>query len=64
MSKKLVIKHEDGMMQIMGDAEEQPPDLIEVDDGGVYNLITLKHCLYYLYKPMMHGKKIFDPRQL
>lgn len=52
VSKKIVVKHEGGIFAIIGDTDEQPPDLLQQDDR-VFNLIALKHGHYYLYKPVM-----------
>ena len=66
LSKKLVVKHENGMMQIIGDTDVQPADMIEGENGQLFNLVALKHCLYYLYKPVIApitGMKSFNPSQ-
>ena len=49
--KRIVLQHPDGMMEIIGMSEVQPPDLISTP-GGPINLVAVKRS-YYLYRPVM-----------
>jgi len=51
-SKKVVVMRPDGIAQIVGTADAQPPDLIQ-HEGTTYNLIGLRRYKYYVYTPIM-----------
>jgi hypothetical protein len=51
MNKRLVVRYPDGMEQIFGYSEIQPPDVMTIS-RQVLNLVAVKRS-YYLYKPMV-----------
>ena len=55
-TRRIVLQHPDGLMQILGHAPTQPPEVMALPIEGaeplVVNLVAVKPR-YYLYKPML-----------
>lgn len=59
VTKRVVVRHEPGVYQIIGTTDVQPPDMIEIN-GTPLCLVGLRHYRYYEYRPRLSPSDVMQ----